>query len=179
MQGRQLLAVAGATAVLGLGVGAAGAQASPFEFSFGGAYTVSCDVSFTGTNGSPITLMPSFSTCNFMGLPATVTQSGLSQLTVVSPPSGGWYGSNYTIPSGTSMTITVPIAGCTISVPGAQTFANGTGGQVIRARNVTGGIEVGLYANSLIHSASTCPFSSGASGGMTTVTPAFVPGVTI
>jgi hypothetical protein len=178
MQGKQRLASLGVAAVLGLGVGAASAQGSAVEFNLGGIYEVSCDASFTGTKGAAVFLNATFSTCNFMGLPATVTQSGATQLLITSGPSGGWYSGNYTIPSGGMTTINVPLAGCTVTMPGPQTITHGTSGQGVRARNVTGGIEVDLQLNSLSGSASGCPFASGLVG-MTTVTPAFVAGVTV
>lgn len=182
MQGRQLLAAAGATAMLGLGISAAGAQGSPFEFDFGGVYTMSCNVSFAGSGGSGMTvnLLPSFDSCEFVGFPATVSQSGIWRLPISSGPSGGWYGGNFTVPSGTTTIVDVPLWACTVSMSGPQTASHGVGGTIVQVRNVTGGIELNLDVSVPLASASGgCPFSSWGSVGMSTGAPAYVPGVTV
>lgn len=194
----QKLAIAGTVAAIGCGVGAATASAYSISggayvgtatgnhtYTNGGVYTISCpsvDTSFSGTaTGADITsFTPAYgSSCSFFGMPVTVTQSGTWSLRVIGGPVGGWYVGEVQIPSGTSTTISQPLAGCTQVVSGAQTFTHGVGGNVIRLRNVTGGVELEASVNGIAYAASGCPFFSGVDGTYNTNGPVDVPGITI
>lgn len=193
------MATAGAVAVMGLGLGAASASAyaisggsyvgtasADHSFTVGGAYTIECpagDTTFTGNaNGTATTsFTPAYgSNCSFFGLPAQVTQSGTWSITVNAGPDGlGWYTGSIHIPSGSVTTIEVPLAGCTVTVTGTQSFAHGSGGNVGRAKNVTGGTQLEAAVNNIAYTASGCPFSSGSDGTYNTNGPVNIPGVTV
>jgi hypothetical protein len=195
------IATAGAVAAMGLGFGAASASAysidalppnsNPFmytsvdssthTFTVGGAYQITCDVaSFTGdaTGAATTAFAPTYTNCTFFGFPASVTAHGPWSITVT-----GGSGSNFTgqvdIPSTSSVTISVPIAGCNVTVPGGQTFANGVGNNVGTADNVAGGVELTAIADGIVYNASGCPFSSGTDGIYDTGGVVEIPGIEI
>lgn len=192
------LATAGAVAVIGLGVSVAsasayaisggsyvGTAASNHTYTNAGAYTIDCpagDTTFSGTaTGSDTTIFtPAYgSNCNFFGLQALVTQSGTWSLRVTGGPSAGWYTGELTIPSGTSTSINIPLMGCTQVVSGAQTFTHGVGGDVIRFRNVTAGVQLEASVNNIAYTASGCPIFSGTDGTYSTNGPVDIPGITV
>lgn len=196
----QKMATAGAVAVMGLGLGAASASAyaisggaytgtatNAHTFTVAGFYTITCPASgttFSGTaTGSDTTsFTPSYGaplSCTFFGLPASVTQSGQWQIKVTSGPVSGAYTGEVVIPSGTTTTIEVPAANCTVTVTGGtlgQTFANaGT------ARNVTPtGVQLSASVSGIAYTASAgCPFTSGSTGVYNTNGNVDIPGITV
>jgi len=192
------IATAGAVAVVGLGVSAAGASGysisggsyvgtstSNPSWTNGGAYTIDCpaaDATLSGiaTGADATVFTPAYgSNCNFFGLPVTVAQSGTWSLRVVGGPSAGWYTGELTIPAGTSTTVSMPLAGCTQVVSGPQVIANGVGGNIVRFRNVTGGVQLEAAVNNIAYSASGCPFASGTDGTYNSNGSVDIPGITV
>lgn len=172
-----------------LGVGASGAAAYSVSggfytgtatndpsFTFAGVYTFDCPqsiVTYPGyasgaaqTNFTPDYGAP-FEWCTFFGLPASLTVSGSQSLTVTGGPSGGIYTGSFRIPSGSSLTFSVPLAGCTVTVTGDQQFNHGSGGNVVSAFNLLGGIGVGYNVDGVDYTASGCPFGNGTNGNHT------------
>lgn len=173
------LVVAGAVAAVGLGVSAAGASAYSLlggaylttpsathaATVAGSVYTVSCGaVEFEGaaTGLASTDFVASHSGCGFFGFPATVTQSGDWQFTVIGTNGAGIYFGRIDIPAGASSTFDMPMTGCTVVVSGPQSVVHGFGDSYIEATNSGGGLEVGAVLNGLVYTASGCPFSSGA-----------------
>lgn len=195
------IATAGAIAVIGLGVGVPGASAYSISggaytatptvdhsMTVAGAYTVTCpaaQTAFSGvaTGADSTAFTPSYGStgaCNVFGYPVTILQSGTWIFKVTSgPDASGFYGAEVQIPFGTTTTISVPIAGCTTTTTGSQTFQNGIGGNVVRVRNTSSGAQIEASVNGIAYSASGCPFSSGSDGVYSTVGVVDVPGVTI
>jgi hypothetical protein len=199
------MATAGAVAVVGLGLGAASssaafsisggayvgapaAAASEHSFTVAGAYTITCPKSsttFTGnaTGAASTSFTPAYGSgtvCEFFGFPASVAQSGTWSVTAT-----GKTGSTYTgqigIPSGSVTTINVPIASCTATVGGPQTFTHGSGGSTGTAVNVTGGVNLTAVANNVaIASASGgCPFTTSDTAVYNTNGAVYIPGITV
>lgn len=191
--------MAGAVAMIGLGVGAAGASAYSISggsyvgtlttnptWTIGGAYTIDCpaaDVTFSGdaTGADTTSFTPAYGVnCNYWGLPANVAQSGTWSLRVIGGPDvAGWYVGEVAIPAGSSTTISIPLAGCTQTVSGPQTYTHGAGGNVIRFRNVTGGVQLEASVNTIAYSASGCPFPSGTDGTYNSNGAVDIPGITV
>ena len=192
------MATAGAVAAMGLGLGAAsasayavsggsytGAATGNHSFTIAGAYTFTCPavgVRFAGTaTGSATTsFAPGFGVnCSFFGLPAQSTQVGPWSITVTSGPDGaGWYGADLHIPTGSSITLEVPLAGCTVAIAGTQGFANGVGSNVVRAKNTTPtGVQLEIAIENIAFSATGCPFSSAIGGTFTGTVD--IPGITV
>lgn len=200
------IATAGAVAVVGLGLGAASASAysitssgtggaytsdvsGTHEFTVGGgAYTIGCSsAQFTGTatGGASTSFTPAYSGCTFFGFPAFVAQSGQWTITVTSDAAGTYYG-DITIPASSTTTITVPIAGCTVTVTGHQVFENGNAnGDIGEAVNwgsgggTNTGIDLTAVANNIAYTASGCPFGSSSDGTYTTGGATRIPGVMV
>lgn len=145
------------------------------QTTFSGTATGSATTNFTPTYGGGATV------CTFFGLPTAVSQSGTWSLTVTGGPDGsGWYTGNLHIPATTVTTISTPLAGCVVTVAGTQQFSHGTGGNVVRGRNVTPtGVELQASVEGISYSASGCPFSSGSDGVYSTNGVVSVPGITI
>ena len=179
---RRLLAVGAATVtVAGVATGGAGASpggaiyhggaftaTSPVKhtFTFAGAYTFECSSpSATGTGGfAGVSLTVSLSGCKYLAFPATVTTSGPWDFPLVTNLGGGRYANRLSWPSGTTTTISVPIAGCTIVIPGGQIISHGVAGAVLVSENKTGGVEMTNHVTGIAFTASGCPFSSGVYG---------------
>lgn len=189
------MATAGAVAVMGLGLGAASASAysitsagsggsytsvssSSHVFTVGGGvYSIGCSSAvFSGvaTGADNTSFTPAYSGCTFFGFPATVSQSGTWNIKVTGD-SGVTYFGEILIPSGTTTTINVPIAGCTVTVSGGgsgQLFQNGVNGNIGEAVNYGSPPNTGIYldaeVNGVVYTASGCPFSSGSDGTYTT-----------
>lgn len=202
------MATAGAVAVMGLGLGAASASAaysisggsyvgapaaaaSEHSFTVAGAYTITCpkpDTTFTGSaTGSDTSAFTPYyganngtgEVCEFFGFPSKVVQSGQWQVKVTGN-SGSTYTGQVIIPSGTTTTISVPIAGCTASVAGPQTFTNGSGGSVGTATNSGGGVNLTAVANNVaIASAVGCPFTTADTAVYNTNGAVRIPGITV
>lgn len=195
------IATAGAVAAMGLGLGAASASAysidalapntnpymytsvdsSSHTFTVGGAYQITCDVaSFTGnaTGAATTAFAPTYTNCNFFGFPAFVTAHGDWSITVLAG-SGSSFTGKVEIPSTSSVTISVPIAGCNVTVPGGQTFVDGVGSNVGQANNVAGGVELTAVADGIVYNASGCPFSSGSDGIYDTGGVVEIPGIEV
>lgn len=192
-------ATAGAVATMAFGLGAASASAyavsggsyvgtatSNHTFTVGGAYTLDCpavDITFTGTaTGSATTsFTPAFgANCSFFGLPAQVTQSGQWSETVTGGPVSGWYTGDLHIPSSSTTTIEIPLAGCTVTITGTQNFQNGTGGNITRTRNVSPtGVQAEIHLVNLAYTASGCPFSSASDGTYSSNGLIDFPGITV
>jgi hypothetical protein len=184
------MATAGAVAAMGLGLSAASASAYAISggaytgtatanhtFTVGGAYQIECTsatFSGTATGAATTAFTPSYSGCTFFGFPATVTQSGVWSITANSGPVGGVYGGRVDIPAGTTTTIEVPIAGCTVTVTGAQGFA-GAGS----ASNNGSGVDLEASVTGIVYSASGCPFPSGTDGEYLTNGPVTIPGISV
>lgn len=140
------------------------------------------DVTLAGSaTGSDTTIFtPSYGTnCNLFGLQASVVQSGTWSLRIIGGSSGGWYSGELTVPAGTSTAINVALMGCTQTVSGPQTFTDGVGGNSIRLRNVTGGVQLEAAVNNIAYAASGCPIFSGIDGTYNTNGPVDIPGVTV
>ncbi len=190
----QKLATAGAVAAMGLGLGAASASAyaisggeytgtatAPHTFTVGnGNYTISCDIAtFTGdaTGAATTAFTPTYDDCTFFGFPADVVQDGPWSLTATSGPDGtGAYGGTMEIPAGTSTTINVPVAGCSVVVSGYQDFTSG-----LIARNFASGtgVELSGGVTGVTYTASGCPFASGTDGTYSTNGNVTIPGITV
>lgn len=185
------LGTAGASAHAISGGGYSGAAVNDTWFALDqGAYnftcaanvvTVSGDADGTGTT----TFTPDFGgvgDCYFV-VPTTVTQSGAWDLTVTSGPhAGGWYHGTVDVPTATTTAIYVPLLSCTATMTGSQSFTHGSGGSVVRVRNVVPtGAEVELAFNDFDYTAAGggCPYSSGNDGWYTTDGPIVIPGVTV
>lgn len=192
------VATAGAVAAVSLGLGAASAAAysvsggsyvgqatADHTFTVAGMYTITCPaagITFTGTatGAASSSFTPHWgSNCNFFGLPASVTQSGQWTETVTSGPIGGVYGADFHIPSTATTTLEVPLAGCTVTITGTQSFSNGSGGTSTTTRNVAGGAEAGIRVEGLAYAASGCPFSSGTDGTYSSNGNISIPGITV
>lgn len=194
-------ATAGAVAAIGLGLGAAGASAaysisggsftstasSTHRFTVGGSYTITCSSTVfsgaaTGADGVDIT--PAISGCRFLGFPSPVTQSGPWNFTATGGDSVSGYTGSLTIPAGTTTTWNWPLAGCSYTVAGPQTFAPGVNGNMIGATNWTSGVGFDLTAtfNNVVYtSAGSCPWGVGTftNGIYTTGGVTELPGITI
>lgn len=194
------IATAGAVAAMGLGLGAASASAysvsggaytgtatSAHTFTVGGgAYTISCaNATFAGTaTGAATTAFtPSYSNCTFFGFPATVTQHGPWSMTVTGGPNAaGEYTGKVEIPAGTSTTINVPLAGCTVVVSGYQDFPSTTGGSGTGSGtgvNSGGGVDLSASVGGVDYVATGCPFSSDNDGTYNTNGDVTIPGISI
>lgn len=189
------IATAAATATLALGLGASGASAYAVSggaytgtataantFTVAGTYTLACSgmtISGTATGSATTNFAPAYSGCTFFGFPATMFQSGVWSTTVTSGPFGGWFASDLTFTPASVTTLNVPIAGCTVTVAGPQTFPDGVGGNVVRERNVAGGVEFEATLSNIVYTASGCPFPSGSDGVYQTNGPVSIPGITI
>jgi hypothetical protein len=180
------LAAAGAVAVMGLGLGAAGASAysisgghytatttTDHAFSIGGAYTYTCPASLTTSTGDADGSDETWFTpyyggvgdCEFFGLPVTVSQYGQWGLKVAAGPDVlGIYRGEVAIPAGSSTVISMPIAGCTFTVSGPQSFSHATAGNIFEMKDVAGGMELVARIGGIAYVASGCPFSSGSDG---------------
>lgn len=189
------IATAAAVAVTALGLGAAGASAYAISggaytgtatgtntFTVGGAYTVSCantTISGSATGSATTNFAPSYSGCSFFGLPATMVQSGFWSTTVTLGPILGRYRGDLTFTIFSTTTLSVPIAGCTVTVAGPQTFQDGVGGTIVEDTNVAGGVEFEAVLTNIAYTASGCPFPSGADGEYRTNGPISIPGITV
>ena len=191
------LAAAAAVATCAVGGGATVASAysisgGPYTgvpslgqtFAIGGVYSYDCPASLatfagTATGGDTTTFTPSYGGCTFFGLPLTVSQSGTWSLKVTGDDGAGTYYGELRIPSGTSTTIDFPIGGCTTVVAGAQTFAHGVGGSVIRMRNTGTSVELEAIINGITHTDSGCAHPSGSDGVYSTNGPVTIPGIAI
>lgn len=153
------------------GGGYSGTATNDPTFTFADAYTVECPsevsayvgiatgsatTSFTASHGSG-------TWCNWLGFPASVFVAGTQAITVNGGGPSAFTGS-FSIPLGTTMTINMPVAGCTVTVTGSQYFIQGIDGNVISALNLTGGIAVAYRINGMDYTASGCPFPSGSDG---------------
>ncbi|MBF6620462.1 MAG: hypothetical protein ITG02_09565 [Patulibacter sp.] len=173
-----------------------GIATSSHSFTVGGAYTISCpanNTTFTGVaDGSDTTAFtPYFGAdenspngtgyvCEFFGLPARVEQDGPWSITVDNGPDiDGWYTGEVEIPAGTSTTISVTLAGCSVRVDGQQTFAHGVNGNVARAKNVSGGVELEAEVNGIAYTQTGCPFPDGNDGQYRTNGVVDIPGIEI
>jgi hypothetical protein len=190
------IATAAAVAATALGLGAAGASAysisgGPYTGTStaantftvgGGAYTVSCattTISGNATGSATTNFAPSYGGCTFFGLPATMVQTGFWSTTVTSGPILGRFRGDLTFTPGSATTLSVPIAGCVVSVAGPQTFQDGVGGTVVQDTNVSGGVQFEAVLTNIAYTASGCPFASGNDGVYRTNGPISIPGVTI
>lgn len=150
-----------------------GTATTAHTFTFGGVYTISCsNVTYTGTatGAASTSFTPSYSGCSFFGLPAQVTVSGSSTLTVVSNSGGDFHVTYHT---SSTITVEVPSTGCVLTVGGTQEF---TGGWM---RNYAGGVDVILAFFGISYTASGCPFSSGSDGTYNTNGNVTIPGITV
>lgn len=189
------IATAAAVAATALGLGAAGASAYAVSggsytgtatgantFTVGGAYTVSCSgttISGTATGSATTNFAPAYSGCTFFGFPASMVQSGFWSTTITTGPIFGRYGGDLTITISSVTTLSVPIAGCTVTVAGPQTFQDGVGGAVVQDTNVAGGVEFEAVLTNVAYTASGCPFPSGTDGEYRTNGPISIPGITV
>jgi hypothetical protein len=179
------LALAGATAG---GAGAIGYNGGPFTatapsnhiFTISGFYDVECSSASATGNASGSATLPltmSFTGCDLLGFPATVTTSAPWDVMLVSAPGGSSYGNSLTWATGTTTTITIPIAACTVTIPGLQAFTHGAWLNSLTSENQTGGVEITSDLYGAVYTASGCPFPSGSDGQYTGTF--FLPGVAI
>lgn len=187
------LTTAAAVAAAALGAGATTASAAyalsggsytgygmaDTEFTFAHAYQGNCVATFfrgNATGASWTTFTPSFLDCTLFGFPATVTQSGSWTTEVLAGPTvGGRYYADFIVPSSVTTTLSVPIAGCTVTISGPQSFV-----APIQFRNSPGPIALMDVDVSLIdYTASGCPFSSGSDGRIRSAASLEVPWVTV
>ncbi|MBF6620461.1 MAG: hypothetical protein ITG02_09560 [Patulibacter sp.] len=166
------------------------------SFSMGGAYTITCPANFTTFSGvadgtATTDVAPYYGgneaspngtgyVCEFFGLPVRVQQHGSWSASVTGGPDlAGWYTGQIHIPSGSSTTIEIPIMGCSYRVAGPQTFAHGVNGNIARARNVSGGVELEALVNGIAYTQTGCPFPDGNDGGYSTNGVVDIPGIEI
>lgn len=184
---KRLLAVTASAAAI-CGAGAAGASAyaisggsyigtntGPVSFSLDGAYTFDCDtVTYSGnaTGAASTSFVPAFDDCTFFGLPATASQSGAWSTTVTSGPIGGSYTGSLSIPSSSTTTLSVPLAGCTVTIDTPQAFAGST-----TFTNTIPGVGIQITVAPFSYTAVGCPFSSGTHGHYSALID--LPGVTV
>lgn len=182
------IATAGAVAALGLGLGAASASAydltggsytatnaSLGDHSFtAGGYTVICTgASFAGdtengANAASTNFVPTYSGCDLIGLPASVTTSGPWTLQVTGGSSPNYTG-EIAIPGSSSVQIDVPDLGCEIYITTPATFAHGASSSY--GTNVLTGTTSGsgTLLNADVYNISyttngLCPFGDGDDG---------------
>lgn len=177
MRRARSLIIAAAVTAATLGLGAAPASAysisggiytgtanSSTTFKMAG-YTVECTfaTTYSGTaSGSASTsFTPAFSGCGFVGFPATISQSGSWSLTINGSTGSSAYQGGFYIPWGSTTTITIPLAGCTVTIPGGQSFPN-----AVTALNAMGGAAVQIVTSAWMSftASSGCPFTSGSFG---------------
>lgn len=175
--------VVGALAAVGAGLGASAASGYSISggsyvgtpevavtATFDGVYTTDCGASSssywgTASGAASTNFTPSFGGCSWVGFPATVSQSGAWSITVTGGPDfQGWYTGTLYIPSGTTTSFNAPVAGCTTTVSGAQSFSDGVGGNVVRIRNTSLGATAEYTVFGVVYTASGCPYSSGTNG---------------
>lgn len=192
-------AVAAAVAAVGVGASASAASAititggpaftgtwntSP-SMTLGGAYTMNCDGGFSGTviGSTTMAIQPEYE-CSVSGLAATFEAPGGLELEVTSStPSAGIFGYKVTVPSGTAITVSVPLAGCTLTVAGPQTLGSGLVASVGRMWNVLSAgvpaIELDAAVGNISYTASGCPVSAGNDGTFDSNGSATLPGLQI
>lgn len=197
------LAAVAVTAAMGLAVGAAAASADGFDLTGGdftgtatadqeltidGVYTSTCSTLDVDGNTEAVTGTPaalafgfSFASCTAFGFPPTITSSGSWQFEVTSkisssPPT---YAGQLRFPSGSSTTIHVPIAGCSWTVAGPQTFTHGAGGNVVTAVQNGSTLQISVSIQGISYTASGCPFGSGSNMTYDSNGPIDLPGVTV
>lgn len=181
MRRARTLITAGAVAAATLGAGATSASAwysisggsytgtatSDIRFDFARGYQIDCqDVTISGyaTGSSSTDFTPTFSNCDFFGLPATVTQSGTwSSNVVAGPTGGGWYYADFYIPTGTTTTVDIPLIGCTAAITGPQWSI-----APINYRSTMWGAEMDFHISLMTYSATNCPFSDGTDASVST-----------
>ncbi|MBF6620872.1 MAG: hypothetical protein ITG02_11665 [Patulibacter sp.] len=194
------LVAAGAGAVLALGIGAAGASAYSIS---GGAYTGTATVDHTWTyGGSTVVICPTSGTtysgtatgadtttftpgfggagsCEFFGLPASVTQSGAWSLKVIAGPDGnGYYEGRLDIPVGTTTITDIPTGSCLATVGGAQAFQHPFSGTTILMRNAGPDLELVMSLSGITYTGSGLCFPPGLAVYSTNGV-VLLPGVTI
>lgn len=195
---RKCVAVA-AVAVAGVGASASVASAititggpavsatwsnSP-TFTLGGAYTMNCDGGFAGTVTSATTMavQPSFTNCGVSGIGATIDSPDDLELTITGTGSGsGLFVYSVSLPAGTAMKISMPLAGCEITVSGPQTLAHGVGGMFFPARLLSNptGVLLQAYATGIAYTTNDmCPVSDGVDGTFSSDGGATIAGISI
>lgn len=187
------LAVAAAVAVAGLGMSTSSASAYAFTthltgsasaqhtITFDGMYTVSCDVSFTGTaSGASIAFDFDYPSCEFFGFPASMTTVGAWGLLVTGGSSPSFTG-QITLPSGSAATLNIPIMGCQVDFTTPQTLSDGFGGNAITMTNVASPTSVDLEASLKLPYVSNggCGFSLSGTAEYETNGPVNIAGLTI
>lgn len=95
------------------------------------------------------------------------------------PGAGGWYTGRVDIPAGASSTTQVPLTGCEVTVSGAQSFLHGTGSNVVRLRNATGGVELEVSLDGMTYTTTGCPFLGGSDLVYQSNGAISVPGITV
>lgn len=155
-----------------------GASTAAATFKLARLYTVECqDMSVSGSaTGSWTTdFTPTYSNCSFVGFPATVSQSGnWSTGIVAGPTGGGTYYADFSIPPWTTTIISVPIAGCTVTISGSQWVV-----APVHFQNSWPGAEMDIDVHLVNYTASGCPFSSGTDGTIESNGPINIPGITV
>lgn len=181
--------IAAAAVVATIGLGASASAASAYDitggnyigtngtnaqtFQVGGGFTVSCSkATYTGntdnvpgdTNSTlftPVFGTGAGGTCTLLGQPATVSTTGQWKLTVTGG-SGSTHTGSINLPS--TSTTTISAVGCTVTVPGGQTFANGVGGTTASSTTSGNNQLLNVRAAGITYTASGCPFASGSTG---------------
>lgn len=192
---KRLVTIGTATlALAGISAGAAGAigyNGGPFAatspgdhvFTLGGFYDIECpSVSATGnaTGSDTVSLTMSFTGCDFLGFPATVSASAPWSFQLIKPPPPPgvpFYLTALTWTTGMTTTITIPIAGCSVVFAGAQIFSHGAWGNHLISETQTSGVEIVSTVDNAYYTASGCPFSSSTNGRYTGTF--FLPGIAI
>lgn len=153
-------------------------------------YTVECPAQDTTLSGfaddSDTTEFTAYyggeDACNYFGFPVTTAVAGGWELKVLSGPDGsGYYYGSVTIPTGSTVTSSISIIGCTKVISGPQAFNHGAGRNLIRFRNVASptGIEIEATSNGISYAAAGCPYSGGSDGAYSTNGVLSIPGVTV
>lgn len=153
--------------------------------SLGGVYQTSCTGGFSGTvtGGTTMTIQPDLE-CTNTGFPVAFDAPDGLELEIVSGPDGfGIYGYTVTVPSGTAVVASMPIAGCTVTVSGPQTLGSGLVAPVGYMQNVLSGglpaIELDASVGSIAYTASGCPVGSDTNGTFDSNGPGVISGVSI
>lgn len=188
-----------AATVAAIGVGAASTTASAITitggpavsatwdawptFTVAGSYTVSCEGGFAGsvTGATTMSIRPSFTNCENFGFEVLMDWFGDLELNVKSGAAGYYY-YEVGIPSGTVMTLSMPVVGCEVSVSGPQTIGAGMGvvGTMYNALMPAASVILDANADGIAFTTNNaCPFSDDDQGTFSSNGNATIEGISI